>query len=55
MYGKTPPNKGITGVVTFTQKQITCPHCNKIGGATMMKRWHLDNCKFIKTKEINVI
>jgi len=25
---------------------ITCPSCNKIGGATTMKRWHFDNCKF---------
>jgi len=25
--------------------QITCPHCNKTGGAPSMKRWHMDNCK----------
>ena len=25
---------------------ITCPHCNKIGGRSNMKRWHYDNCKF---------
>ena len=24
--------------------QITCPHCNTIGGETSMKRWHFDNC-----------
>jgi hypothetical protein len=25
--------------------KITCPHCNKEGGANIMKRWHMDNCK----------
>ena len=23
----------------------TCPHCNKIGGAIAMARWHFNNCK----------
>ena len=23
----------------------TCPHCNKVGGISAMKRWHFDNCK----------
>lgn len=27
--------------------QVTCPHCNKTGGATNMKRYHFDNCKKI--------
>jgi|TARA_B110000090_G_scaffold37549_1_gene41036 hypothetical protein len=27
------------------QKRITCPHCSKEGGASMMKRYHFDNCK----------
>ena len=27
------------------QKQIKCPHCNKVGGITNMKRYHYDNCK----------
>jgi len=26
------------------QKKITCPHCLQIGGGSMMKRWHLNNC-----------
>jgi hypothetical protein len=25
---------------------IKCPHCDKIGGLTVMPRWHFDNCKF---------
>jgi len=27
------------------QSLVTCPHCNKIGGAATMPRWHFDNCK----------
>lgn len=37
--GKTPWNKG------KKIKQITCPHCGKIGGNGLMQRWHFDNCK----------
>ena len=24
---------------------LTCPHCNKVGGDSQMKRYHFDNCK----------
>ncbi len=27
-----------------TQKIITCPHCDKSGGISLMKRYHFDNC-----------
>lgn len=27
------------------QKKITCPYCNKTGGAPNMKRYHFNNCK----------
>lgn len=27
-----------------SQKLLTCPHCNKVGGTTMY-RWHFDKCK----------
>ena len=27
------------------RKQVTCPHCNKIGGDGAMLRWHFNNCK----------
>lgn len=37
--GRTPWNYGIS------QEKITCPHCNKTGGNSIMKRWHFDNCK----------
>lgn len=26
---------------------VSCPHCNKIGSISQMKRWHFDNCKII--------
>jgi hypothetical protein len=42
---RIPVNKGVTGVVTFTQKLVTCPCCGKAGGGSMMKRWHFANCK----------
>jgi hypothetical protein len=29
-------------------KTSTCPHCKKEGGFTIMKRWHMDNCKYKK-------
>jgi group I intron endonuclease len=25
--------------------KVSCPHCNKMGQLTNMKRWHFDNCK----------
>ena len=30
------------------KRQITCPHCNKTGGAVNMRRYHYDNCKVAK-------
>lgn len=39
-----------TGTHPFkNQKQIKCPHCDKIGANSNMKRWHFDNCEFKKT------
>lgn len=29
------------------QKQLRCPHCNKTGGATGIKQWHFENCKYL--------
>ena len=36
--------------VKFTTNftKATCPHCNKEGQTTAMKRWHFDNCKVRK-------
>lgn len=30
------------------QTELTCPHCNKTGGASNMKRYHFDKCKEYK-------
>jgi hypothetical protein len=27
---------------------IQCPHCDKLGGAGIMKRWHFDNCRAVE-------
>jgi len=32
------------GKIFKKQPKITCPHCNKVGGASQMKRWHFSNC-----------
>lgn len=31
----------------IAKARITCPHCDKIGGSNLMKRYHFDNCKYI--------
>jgi hypothetical protein len=30
---------------TIVQQKIKCPHCDKEGGASNMKRYHFNNCK----------
>lgn len=27
------------------REKVTCPHCNKMGGAIAMSRWHFDKCR----------
>lgn len=44
-------NKGIDRKMTDAgrlKKTRTCPHCEKIGMAGPMNRWHFDNCKYKK-------
>jgi hypothetical protein len=36
------------GRVSLIYTTVVCPHCNKSGGINVMKRWHLDRCKFKK-------
>ena len=31
-----------------SQHQLTCPHCQLVGGASNMTRFHFDNCKKLK-------
>lgn len=35
----------LSGVLTGPQPKILCPHCQKLGGARLMKRYHFENCK----------
>lgn len=42
--GKSSINKGIQYPI------VKCPHCNKKGGESGMKRWHFNNCK-LKEKQ----
>lgn len=47
--GSKNPMFGKKGVLNHfygqKKKQVTCPHCNKIGGVNVMVRWHFDKCK----------
>lgn len=48
-FGKSQTNETKTKI-SATKKlmaRIICPHCNKIGDVSNMKRWHFTNCKFI--------
>ena len=38
--------KGRKYKINNKPKDIICPHCNKKGSPSNMKRWHFDNCKF---------
>lgn len=50
--GRPAPNKGITGELSplfkVAKPKTTCPHCNKIGGIPVMKRFHFNNCNLKK-------
>jgi hypothetical protein len=37
------------GILKGKQDMVTCPHCNKQGGVSNMKRYHFDNCKTRKS------
>ena len=37
--GRTIATRGVP------RQKIECPHCEKIGGISQMKRWHFENCK----------
>jgi hypothetical protein len=36
-----------------TQHKVECPHCQKIGSISSMKRYHFDNCKTFKETNNN--
>jgi len=37
----------LSEIGAFALDLLLCPHCNKTGGASNMKRYHIDNCKSI--------
>jgi hypothetical protein len=37
-----------TGVSRKPKEKVKCPHCNKIGGKPVMKRYHFEKCKDLK-------
>jgi hypothetical protein len=45
-YGKNHTEESIQKMCKPKEK-VTCPHCNKIGGISQMKRWHYNNCKLL--------
>lgn len=47
MFGKklSPEMRKAVGEAVKNRKQVTCPHCGKIGKSGIMSRWHFDNCK----------
>ena len=40
-----PGDDWLPGRLQWQSKQVKCPHCNKIGGETAMKRHHFNHCK----------
>lgn len=39
---------GVTKGIKRPSKKVKCPHCNKLGGISQMKRWHFDKCKKLR-------
>ena len=50
MYGKTHNDLARLKISEANKQKTSCPHCNKIGGIAIMKRWHFDNCKVLTQK-----
>ena len=49
MFGKRNP-----AASEAAKRKIECPHCNKTGNVSNMKRWHFNNCKSLKTTNHNL-
>lgn len=45
MYGKTHSAEARKIISEANKQKVVCPHCGKIGGISIMKRWHFANCK----------
>lgn len=46
-YHATIENRRQAGIKVKPREQVTCPHCNKTGNISGMKRYHFDKCKSI--------
>ena len=43
--GRKLPRPYVPVVSRKPYYEITCPHCNKLGGSNVMRRFHFDKCK----------
>jgi hypothetical protein len=34
-----------TKIIGRKHEKVTCPHCGKIGGGSVMQQWHFDKCR----------
>lgn len=50
----TPDHRKLLSDVkkNIPQLVVKCPHCDKSGGVSLMKRWHFDNCKCITNGKV---
>jgi hypothetical protein len=46
-------SKSTKGILKGSQKIVTCIHCGKTGGVSLMNRWHFTNCKFKRNNNEN--
>lgn len=42
---RSDKHKGLRGTQKNPEHPIKCPYCDVIGRASLMKRWHFENCK----------
>lgn len=48
MLGKMHSEETKNRMSLQAKQQVMCPHCNKEGGASAMRRWHFNNCSRAK-------
>jgi RNase P subunit RPR2 len=42
---RVPKTEAMKQKLRTPRQVVTCPHCGKQGGDSVMKRWHFNNCK----------
>jgi hypothetical protein len=55
MYGKTHSESAREKIraARLSAPRITCPHCDRVGDSSNMRRWHFDNCKLKGKNEMS--